>query len=87
MGVNMKIEGDKVFFNSGIVKYAFEGIISIYDDDKLVYGYDGTFAYLPGYWDEDEEDILTPDECVEIADYMIKQWQEFREKYINKMEG
>jgi hypothetical protein len=74
-------KNNKVVFSNGKEMYAYAGIVSILNNEELVYGYDGTFGYLPGYWDEEVRDLLTPEECVEIADYMINQWKEFRERY------
>jgi len=63
----MKIEGDDVIFSNGKVKYANCGIIGISPDGNVTEGYDGGFT------------IMTDEERVELADYMINTWQEFKD--------
>jgi hypothetical protein len=75
----MKIIGDKAIFSTGKELYAFSGIIGISPILEITYGYDG------GYYLGEENDFfksdLTSKECIEMAEYMIEKWQEFRTKY------
>jgi hypothetical protein len=75
----MKIEGDKVIFDSGRERYAHCGIIGLSPELSVSEGYDG------GFWHEAEkswrDDTLTPEELLDLALYMIGQWQEFLRKH------
>ncbi|MBX3653211.1 MAG: hypothetical protein KF686_03440 [Ramlibacter sp.] len=70
-------------FTSGRTKYAHGGIIGI--DPALIVseGYDGPF-FRPAYeWETPEEyeeggSALTPEERVELADFMIARWEAFK---------
>lgn len=74
----MKIEGDNVIFSTGKVRSVNGGIIGLSPDLDITGGYDD------GFYSKDMEDFyedsekLTKEELIEIADYMIKQWQKFR---------
>lgn len=82
----MEIKGDKAIFTTGKEVYANCGTIGlsphgeggdgdIIDDGwQVSEGYDGGFG---GYCSEG----LTNQERVELADYMISLWEEFKEKY------
>lgn len=70
----MKIEGDWVEFSTGRVSYANFGVIGLGDDLTVSHGADGGF-WAPDY---EGEDALTPEERVELADYMIERWTAFR---------
>lgn len=77
----MQIEGDDVIFSTGKRMSANCGVIGISPKGGVTEGWDGGFfdPEAAAKWDEDPE--LTPSECVELADYMIERWQEFRAKY------
>ena len=56
----MKIVGNEVFFSTGRVKYANDGIIGLGPDGAVSEGYDGGFwSPLEAEWKE-PEDCLTP---------------------------
>lgn len=77
----MKIEGDDVIFSTGTVKYANNGFIGLSPEGDVSEGYDGGF-----FSSDDFTPDLTPAECVELAEYMILEWQAFRENY-KEIEG
>jgi hypothetical protein len=67
-----KVENGELFFSSGKVVKAYAGVIGLSPDCERAYG---------GY-DQDiheENDELTSDEKIELADYMIGQWQKFKD--------
>ena len=79
---------NKVTFSSGKKIYAYGGIVGI-DEDLVVYGgydqdfYDPTADYS---WKTDPGENaqeLTDEERVELADYMIERWNDFK----NLVEG
>ena len=75
----MIIKGDDVIFSTGKVKKANCGIIGIGRSHSITEGYDGGFFQQKEEWEEDEYyDGLTKDEQIEIADYMIARWAEFK---------
>lgn len=75
----MKIEGDKVIFSTGKTRGANCGIIGLSPRMDVSGGYDGGFYNGPDdeEW-RDEDERLTKEELVELAEYMIEQWQKFR---------
>ena len=77
----MKIEGDNVIFSTGKVKSANCGIIGIGHGHSVSEGYDGGF-FEPKDEGEDDEyyEGLTKEEQVELAEYMIKRWEDFKAK-------
>lgn len=80
----MQINGDDVIFSTGKRKTANHGIIGLGPDNQVSGGYDDGF-FNPA--DEDawyKKPELTPVECVELADFMILRWQEFRAKYARR---
>ena len=68
----MKIKDDKVIFSTGKEKYANNGIIGLSPELDITEGYDGGF--------EEDEDDLTKEEQIELAEYMIEAWARFKEK-------
>lgn len=76
----MRIEGDTVIFSSGRRRDANCGIIGLSPDLHVTGGYDQGF-YTPlqeGMPPGDQSNALTPSERIELADYMIEQWQRFK---------
>lgn len=69
----MKVSGDSVHFEStGRTEYANNGIIGIGPEaDGVSEGYDGGMG---------RRDDFTDAERTELADYMIGQWQRFKEQ-------
>ncbi len=84
----MKIEGDIVTFSTGKKVDVNCGIIGLSPDLDVSAGYDnGWFNADPFYWDDDKANpqssrYLTPDEQIELADYMVQQWLRFKERAI-----
>jgi len=68
----MKIEGDEVIFSTGTRVQANDGVIGISSPDE--YGWD----VREGYDGHLGSDNLTKEEKVELAEYMICLWQEFK---------
>ena len=84
----MRIEGDKIIFSTGKIKYANNGIVGlsgvslITNEWDIFDGYDGIlFNGDPHHNDhiEIEDDDLTNNELIELADYMIDLWKKFKE--------
>lgn len=73
----MKIEVDKLVFSTGKEVYANGGIVGLSPDGSVSEGYDG--GVFDSNWKEwSGEPGLTESECVELADYMILRWADFR---------
>jgi hypothetical protein len=74
----VKIENGKVIFSSGRVRNAYRGIIGLSPEGDVTEGYDG------GFWTSDipdsdiHDDPLTQADLVELADFMIARWTEFK---------
>ena len=83
----MKITQDKLEFANGKRMYINAGIIGlcVVDDDdstlSLSYGCDGGILLPEDTWSS-PDGRLTPEECVELADEMLKRWTDFRAKYV-----
>jgi len=74
----MKIDGDKVTFSTGKERIANCGIIGISERHlEVTDGYDSGFHNDDWY---DDEQKLTKEEQIELADYMIGVWNKFKEK-------
>jgi len=68
----MIFEGDEVVFSTGKREYAnYAEIIGINPDNELFCGCDDNFG----------NKNLSPEECQELADHMIAQWQSFKEQH------
>ena len=76
----MEIKGNKVLFSSGRTRYANQGIIGLSPRLTVSEGYDGGFRTEIDEWDDPDENDLTKEDRIELADYMIAQWQKFRDK-------
>lgn len=74
----MKIEGNKVIFSTGKARYANRGIIGLHPNMGVSEGYDGWFYNDDEDEWRDEKQKLSKTELIELADYMIEQWQKFR---------
>ena len=75
----MKIGRDEVVFNTGKTRYANGCIIGLGPDMEVSEGYDGVFYSGPDNEElKDEDKRLTKAELIELAEYMIEQWQNFR---------
>lgn len=70
----MKETKEGFLLSTGRSFYAHSSLLSVDSDgDNLTYGFDGGV-------DEFDDEPLTSEERVEIADYMIARWNLFREK-------
>ena len=68
----MNFEGDEAVFSTGKREYAnYAEIIGINPDNELFCGCDDSFG----------GGSLSPEECQELADHMIVQWQSFKEQH------
>lgn len=83
----MKIENEYAVFSTGKKIACNCGLIGINDKLAIADGYDGGFSCPygdPNYeWSKDEEyptQFLTKEETVELADYMIGQWQKLKDR-------
>ncbi len=59
--------GKRLYVNCGIIGLSPEGAVSG--------GYDNPVFH------PDDDGKLTPAECIELADYMLAEWQKFRAAY------
>ena len=66
----MKVEGYELVFSTGRRESANEGIVGIDSEGNISGGYD------EGIYEGD----FTQEERVELADYMIRLWQEFKRR-------
>lgn len=64
----MENKGDDLIFSTGTVVYANRGIIGISEELSVYGGYDNGI----------EEEELTKEELIELADFMIERWQSFK---------
>lgn len=86
----MKVIKDQLVFSTGKELYVNRGIVGLslteFEDDResLFHGYDGGCSLPSDKWDENR---LIAVECVELADEMLKRWQEFRAKYANQQQS
>lgn len=85
----MRLEEEELVFNTGkrySVNRAIVGLcIGLGDEDgalRVYEGYDGGIA-IPGDEDMyfDASKVLNESECVELAEFMIAKWAEFKAKY------
>jgi hypothetical protein len=82
----MKVGHDELTFSTGKTLYANRGIVGLCltdnDEDRqnVFYGYDGDIS-TPLDDCVSPEHRMTPEECVELADAMLKRWAEFRSHY------
>jgi hypothetical protein len=78
----MTIEGDDLVFSNGrrFESVANCGIIGLSRDCTSLYGgYDDGIKTEQWEWDEEEdEDVLTKDEKIALAEYMIEGWNKFK---------
>ena len=72
----MRRDGDETIFSTGKRVYAHCGIIGLDSDLNTYEGYDGGF----------EDNKLTSEEKLELANYMIAAWNEYKLK-ISSMKG
>ena len=70
----MQIGQNHLIFLTGKNLYANRGIIGLSPTLELTEGYDG----------EIEAQEFSSEECIELADYMIKKWSEFKAMYLFK---
>jgi hypothetical protein len=76
----MEINDNKITLSTGKILTAWNGAVGLSPEGFIGGGYDDNI-YNPEYQDEDNEKGLTDVELVELSDYMIKQWTDFKTKY------
>ena len=67
-------EKEEYIFNSGKTASANCGIIGLSPELEVSDGYDGLFHC----YDKENACELTKEDKIELADYMINQWQKFK---------
>lgn len=83
----MKIERGKVVFSSGRERHCNCGIIGLGPDGSVSEGYDGSL-WSSAFPDSEIHDApLTDDDLIELADFMIARWTEFRERAAQRRSG
>lgn len=78
----MKVNGDNIIFSDDHTTYANAGIIGLGpkpDKGKWVI-YDGYDGLIDGYDEYYMDDKLTAKHRLELSDYMIALWQQFKEE-------
>ncbi len=80
----MKIEGDDIFLSSGKQLDVHCGILGLAREDNRLLITEGFDGYVDHYCFSCEEgtctkSTLTPEEKIEVADYMIAMWQEYKD--------
>jgi hypothetical protein len=86
--MTIKIEDRKIIFSSGKEKCAYGGIIGIGLDNDVIYeGYDGHIhdESILIEDDEDRRNALQSDDLIELADAMIKRWQNFKDYQVKRI--
>lgn len=63
----------------------YDEIVGIDKENKVYQGYDSSCTMPDHYWYtyEECENKLTKQDCLELADVMIKRWQDFKEHWSN----
>jgi hypothetical protein len=72
----MRIEKDKLIFESGKIVQPYQGIVGINNRFDITEGYDG---YIRDTQLESETE-LSKEELIELADYMIGLWKRFKDE-------
>lgn len=84
----MKVTRNGLTFSTGKTLYAERAVIGLrvvdaeHGSPELFCGYDARMSLPSDEWEEPEA-RLTPAECVELADQMLKRWSEFRARYVS----
>ena len=81
----MTITGDKVIFETtGREIYAYQGVIGLNQYFQIISGYEERFDGFDEYWEEYlkayDKSYFTKQENIELAEFMIARWQEFRKR-------
>lgn len=80
----MKIIGDKVIFSTGKELYANAGILGINSSLEVSEGSDGDFftgMVIPGI----DEGTLNKAEQIELSDFMIGLWNQFKQRAVSSV--
>lgn len=72
----MIIKDQTLIFSIGWYISAQRGVIGISPSLEVFHGHGG--ALIPSEPFLDDNDSLTNQECIELADFMIEQWQAFK---------
>ena len=73
----LRIDGDNVIFSTGKKIYANNGIIGLSPNLKVSEGYDGGI----------DNNELTSEEKLELSEYMLAAWNEYKLKIPGKVRG
>lgn len=76
----MILTNNEAIFDSGQSRYANGGIIGLGPDLEVSEGYDGCF-YSGDSW-LSKKDSLSKEDLLELADFMIERWSQFKKKHI-----
>jgi len=57
-------------------------IVGVDGNNRVYEGYDNSVEMPDDFWSE-SENKLTKKDCLELADIMIKRWQDFKEHWSN----
>ena len=80
----MIFDGDEVVFNSGRRRYANGQVIGLGEKGILSEGYDGLF--FRSLADEEElhekEDRLTYGDVIELCDFMLERWVQYKRRIV-----
>ena len=84
----MKIHDDDFILSTGKIIDSHCGILGMnYEAKKITYGYDGnlwSFDYAEDLEITDRH-YLTKEELIEISDYMIAKWNEFKSNVLERI--
>lgn len=76
----MKFEHGRATFSSGKTRAFNQGIVGLGPDDTVSAGFDNYVWDVESGDANASDDPLTPDDLIELADFMIAQWSAFRER-------
>lgn len=72
--MKIDVDNDALVFTSGRTAYAHRGVVGLTADLAASHGWDG------GIWPYgNDEQNLTKEDLLELADYMVERWMAFRE--------
>ena len=75
----MVYSGEEIEFSGGYKVKVNCGIIGIDENLSVHHGYDGHIDGPDALWREEEK--MSAADCVELADFMLARWADFRAKH------